>query len=79
MKLKMLVKFKGKKDMYEIVVIQLSGNSSCDSKGMYFWVIKNEGKVIAQSTLIAEKGLVESEAYSIARVFGCIYSVEERQ
>lgn len=72
MKLRTLARYKGKRDMNEIVVIQLSGKT-------YFWVLKKNGKVIASSRLIAEKNLVVEEAISIGGQFGLEYSEEERE
>ena len=66
------VLFKGKRDMYEIAIIQLSGKT-------YFWVLKKNRQVILSSQMIGEKYEVENEAQELANSLGICLFVEERE
>jgi hypothetical protein len=62
---------KEKRNMYHIAIIQLGT--------IYFWALKRNGKVIASSSLIAEKSLVATEAAELSLAFGLEIIVEERE
>ena len=59
--------------MYDIAIIQLSGNT-------YYWALRQVApyKVLATSQLIAEKYLIEAEAYELANRFNLHVVIEER-
>lgn len=57
--------------MYEITIIQLSGET-------YFWALKKDGKMIATSELIDKKPVIEIEADEVAKDFGLSVFIEER-